>query len=39
MSTSPTAPALTDHEADLRARLAKLTIEQKVRLLTGADFW
>lgn len=39
MSTSPTAQAPTDHEAELRARLAKLTIEQKVRLLTGADFW
>lgn len=26
-------------EADLAARLAALTLEQKVRLLTGADFW
>src|SRR3954469_6060984 len=26
-------------EDDLRERLAALTLEQKVRLLTGADFW
>ncbi len=26
-------------EADLRTRVARLTLEQKVRLLTGADFW
>jgi hypothetical protein len=26
-------------EADLIERLGRLTIEQKVRLLTGADFW
>jgi beta-glucosidase len=26
-------------EADLAARLARLTLVQKVRLLTGADFW
>src|SRR3954451_4134003 len=26
-------------EDDLRKRLAALTLEQKVRLLTGADFW
>jgi beta-glucosidase len=26
-------------EADLRSRVARLCIEQKVRLLTGADFW
>lgn len=31
------APQLDD--ADLRARLAALSLEQKVRLLTGADFW
>ncbi|WP_433326832.1 glycoside hydrolase family 3 C-terminal domain-containing protein [Spirillospora sp. CA-294931] len=29
----------TVDEADLRRRLARLTLEQKVRLLTGADFW
>jgi beta-glucosidase len=26
-------------EADLRSRVARLSIDQKVRLLTGADFW
>jgi beta-glucosidase len=26
-------------EADLRNRVARLSLEQKVRLLTGADFW
>jgi len=26
-------------EADLRGRIARLSVEQKVRLLTGADFW
>jgi beta-glucosidase len=26
-------------EADLEARVARLSLEQKVRLLTGADFW
>ena len=26
-------------EADLRSRAARLSLEQKVRLLTGADFW
>ena len=26
-------------EADLRSRVARLSVEQKVRLLTGADFW
>ena len=30
---------LTDDEADLRSRVARLSVEQKVRLLTGADFW
>ena len=30
---------LTDEEADLRSRVARLSVEQKVRLLTGADFW
>ena len=29
---------MTD-EADLRSRVARLSVEQKVRLLTGADFW
>jgi hypothetical protein len=26
-------------EAILRERLARLSLEQKIRLLTGADFW
>ena len=26
-------------EADLRSRVARLSVAQKVRLLTGADFW
>jgi beta-glucosidase len=26
-------------ESDLEQRLARLTLEQKVRLLSGADFW
>jgi len=26
-------------EVDLRSRVARLSLEQKVRLLTGADFW
>jgi len=30
---------VTDGEADLRSRVARLSVEQKVRLLTGADFW
>ena len=31
---------MTDHdEADLRSRVARLSTEQKIRLLTGADFW
>src|SRR5208283_4653263 len=30
---------LTDGGADLRSRVARLSVEQKVRLLTGADFW
>jgi beta-glucosidase len=32
-----TGPAVD--EADLRSRVARLSLEQKVRLLTGADFW
>jgi beta-glucosidase len=27
------------HDDDLRKRLAELSLDQKVRLLTGADFW
>ena len=29
----------TDLESVLRSRLGRLDLEQKVRLLTGADFW
>src|SRR5215207_8145910 len=35
--TTPIADAVD--EAELAARLARLTLEQKVQLLTGADFW
>ncbi|RYV50788.1 beta-glucosidase family protein [Pengzhenrongella frigida] len=35
---APTAAPAVD-EADLSARLGALSLEQKVRLLTGADFW
>src|SRR2546421_13116401 len=35
-----TGSTTTGHvETDLLQRLAKLSLEQKVRLLTGADFW
>jgi beta-glucosidase len=30
---------LTDGGMDLRSRVARLSVEQKVRLLTGASFW
>lgn len=32
-------PAVAVDETDLAERLAALTLEQKVRLVTGADFW
>ncbi|MGM0386612.1 MAG: beta-glucosidase [Actinomycetota bacterium] len=35
---NPDLPAAVD-EADLASRLTALTLEQKVRLVTGADFW
>lgn len=38
MAPSPTTVVPVD-ETELRERLSALTIEQKVRLLTGADFW
>ncbi|MGW3287669.1 beta-glucosidase [Streptomyces sp. NPDC001002] len=40
MTRQPTtdAPSATD-EAELARHLGALTLEQKVRLLTGADFW
>src|SRR6185312_9335924 len=35
-----TVPATTPvHDLDLAERVAALSLEQKVRLLTGADFW
>ncbi|GLZ05265.1 beta-glucosidase [Actinomadura sp. NBRC 104412] len=30
---------MTDHEAELRRRLERLSLEEKVGLLTGAGFW
>src|SRR3954454_7526729 len=30
---------MTFHDDDLRKRVDQLTLEQKVRLFTGADFW
>ncbi|MFI6624608.1 beta-glucosidase [Streptomyces sp. NPDC050528] len=35
---APSTPSATD-EVELARRLGALTLEQKVRLLTGADFW
>ncbi|WP_033280933.1 beta-glucosidase family protein [Streptomyces sp. NRRL F-525] len=35
---APSTPSAAD-EAELARRLGALTLEQKVRLLTGADFW
>ena len=34
-----TQTQIVDHEADIAGRLAQLTLEQKIRLLTGADIW
>jgi beta-glucosidase len=40
LQARPSLPAVPPvDEADLRRRLAALDLEQKVRLLTGADFW
>ena len=36
---SPVAAAFVPGEDELRARVARLSVEQKIRLLTGADFW
>jgi beta-glucosidase len=33
------AGAFVPAEDELRARVARLSVEQKIRLLTGADFW
>jgi beta-glucosidase len=38
MTHSAAAPPALD-ESELTARVASLSLEQKVRLLTGADFW
>jgi beta-glucosidase len=37
--TSMTQTSTVDHEAELVDRLAQLSLEQKVRLMTGADIW
>jgi beta-glucosidase len=37
--TSMTQTTAIDHEAELAGRLAQLDLEQKVRLMTGADIW
>ncbi|HET6759005.1 MAG TPA: glycoside hydrolase family 3 N-terminal domain-containing protein, partial [Propionibacteriaceae bacterium] len=34
-----TQTTAVDHEAELTGRLAQLSLEQKVRLMTGADIW
>jgi beta-glucosidase len=34
-----TQTTTVDHEAELAGRLAQLSLEQKVRLMTGADIW
>ena len=37
--TSMTQGTAVDHEAELAGRLAQLSVEQKVQLMTGADIW
>jgi beta-glucosidase len=37
--TSMTQSTAVDHEAELASRLAQLSLEQKVQLMTGADIW
>ena len=37
--SNPVAGAFVPGEDELRARVARLSVEQKIRLLTGADFW
>ena len=37
--TSMTQTTAVDHEADIAGRLAQLSLEQKVWLMTGADIW
>ena len=34
-----TQTTAVDHEAEIAGRLAQLSVEQKVRLMTGADIW
>ena len=34
-----TQTTAVDHEAEIAGRLAQLSLEQKIRLLTGADIW
>ena len=34
-----TQTTAVDHEAEIAGRLAQLSLEQKVRLMTGADIW
>jgi beta-glucosidase len=34
-----TQATAVDHEAELAGRMAQLSLEQKVRLMTGADIW
>ncbi len=37
--TTMTQTTAVDHEAEIAGRLARLSLEQKVRLMTGADIW
>jgi beta-glucosidase len=37
--TTMTQTTAVDHEAEVVGRLAQLSLEQKVRLMTGADIW
>jgi beta-glucosidase len=34
-----TQTSTVDHEAEIAGRLAQLSLEEKVRLMTGADIW
>jgi hypothetical protein len=34
-----TQTTAVDHEAEIAGRLAQLSLEEKVRLMTGADIW
>jgi beta-glucosidase len=37
--TTMTQTTAVDHEAEIASRLTQLSLEQKVRLMTGADIW